>query len=118
MQFNLILNTVLSLAAATTVSAARKANEFSSGNCAQGTASYEHHGNHNVHVTMDDTSNSVYFGDGPWYYYSGKSKNGGFCTGDLIGSWQNDNKHPCVNLNWRSEGDSRRIKCVRWNNAD
>ncbi|KAF5668359.1 small secreted protein [Fusarium heterosporum] len=112
-----ILSTVLSLTAVTTVNAARKANEFVSGNCAQGTASYEHHGNHNVDVTMDDTSNSVYFGDGPWFYYSGKTKNGGSCTGQMIGSWDNDHKHPCVNLNWRSDQDTRRIKCVRWNNS-
>jgi hypothetical protein len=84
---------------------------------AQGTASYEHQSNYNVDVTMDDTSNSVYFASGPWYYYSGKSGNGGACTGDVLGSWNNDNSHPCVNLNSRS-GDSRRIRCVKWNNGN
>ena len=85
-------------------------------NSAQGTASYEHHSNYNVDVTMDDTSNSVYFASGPWYYYSGKSSNGGVCTGDLLGSWENDTDNPCVNLNERP-GDSRRIQCVKWNNG-
>jgi hypothetical protein len=65
---------------------------------------------------MDDTSNSVYFASGPWYFYSGKSANGGICTGDLLGSWENDSEHPCVNLNERP-GDSRRIQCVLWNNS-
>jgi hypothetical protein len=65
---------------------------------------------------MDDTSNSVYFASGPWYFYGGKSGNGGVCTGDLIGSWANDNDHPCVNLNSRGS-DGRRIKCVKWNNG-
>jgi len=65
---------------------------------------------------MDDTSHSVYFASGPWYYYSGKSRNGGVCTGDLLGSWNNDNGHPCVNLDSRP-GATRRIKCVKWNNG-
>jgi hypothetical protein len=65
---------------------------------------------------MDDTSNSVYFASGPWYFYSGKSSNGGMCQGDLLGSWENDSDHPCVNLNARS-GDTRRIQCVKWNNG-
>jgi hypothetical protein len=34
----------------------------------------------------------------------------------LIGSWANDNDHPCVNLNSRGS-DGRRIKCVKWNNG-
>lgn len=65
---------------------------------------------------MDDTSHSVYFASGPWFYYSEKTKNGGSCYGDLLGSWENDNDHPCVNLDKRGD-DGRRIKCVKWNNS-
>ncbi|KAJ0163729.1 hypothetical protein CTA2_2503 [Colletotrichum tanaceti] len=123
MHISFVLNTLVALGAATAVSASaiapranRKANEFSSGNCAQGTASYEHESNFNVDVTMDDTSHSVYFASGPWFYYGGKTGNGGSCTGDLLGSWANDEKNPCVNLDRRGD-DGRRIKCVRWNNS-
>lgn len=65
---------------------------------------------------MDDTSHSVYFAAGPWYYYDGKISNGGYCVGNLLGVWNNDNDHPCVNLDSRP-GDSRRIRCVRWGSA-
>lgn len=81
-------------------------------NSAQGTASYEHLSNFNVDFTMDDTSHCVYFAPGPWYYYGGKTGNGGACTGDLLGSWQNDHDHPCVYLDGRGD-DGRRIQCVR-----
>ncbi|EGU75777.1 hypothetical protein FOXB_13689 [Fusarium oxysporum f. sp. conglutinans Fo5176] len=124
MHYTTILSTILSLAVATSANAAalnpratRKANEFVSDNCAQGTASYEHNSGFINDVTMDDTSNSVYFAAGPWFYYDGKTENGGSCTGNLLGSWANDNDHPCVNLNQRG-GDSRRIRCVRWNNGN
>ncbi|KAK2004372.1 hypothetical protein LX36DRAFT_431525 [Colletotrichum falcatum] len=123
MHTGFVLNAILALGATTAVSgsviaprANRKANEFSSGNCAQGTASYEHESNFNVDVTMDDTSHSVYFASGPWFYYSGKTGNGGSCTGDLLGSWANDEANPCVNLDSRG-ADGRRIRCVRWNNG-
>ncbi|KAK1988809.1 hypothetical protein LZ30DRAFT_697663 [Colletotrichum cereale] len=123
MHTSFVLNAILALGAATAVSgsvisprANRKANEFSSGNCAQGTASYEHESNFNVDVTMDDTSHSVYFASGPWFYYSEKTSNGGQCTGDLLGSWANDEANPCVNLDKRGD-DGRRIKCVKWNNG-
>ncbi|KAH7198393.1 uncharacterized protein B0J16DRAFT_367484 [Fusarium flagelliforme] len=122
MHYTTLLTTVLSLSLTASVSATaispralRKANEFVSENCAQGTASYEHHGNFNIDVTMDDTSNSVYLASGPWYFYGGKSSNGGLCTGDVLGSWENDTDNPCVNLNRRGD-DGRRIQCVRWNN--
>ncbi|KAE9571229.1 hypothetical protein CGCF415_v013036 [Colletotrichum fructicola] len=124
MHFTNVLNIVLTLGAAAGASAAavapranRKANEFSSGTCAQGTASYEHESNFNVDVTMDDTSHSVYFASGPWYFFDGKTGNGGGCTGNLLGRWNNDNDHPCVNLDGR-DGDDRRIQCVRWGSAE
>ncbi|UPL02927.1 hypothetical protein LCI18_013861 [Fusarium solani-melongenae] len=123
MHTGFLLNAILALGAVKAVSASaispranRKANEFSSGDCAQGTASYEHESNFNVDVTMDDTSHSVYFASGPWFYYGGKTGNGGSCTGDLLGSWNNDENHPCVNLDRRGD-DGRRIQCVRWNNG-
>ncbi|KAH9819778.1 Small secreted protein [Teratosphaeria destructans] len=111
---------VLALSASVSASAIlpranRKANEFSSGDCRQGTASYEHESNYNIDVTMDDTSHSVYFASGPWYFYSEKASDGGLCGGELIGSWQNKESEPCVNLDARGE-DYRRIKCVEWNN--
>ncbi|KAI1813970.1 hypothetical protein GGS20DRAFT_585984 [Poronia punctata] len=121
-----VLKTILALgvASATTASASvmsaranRKANEFSSNNCAQGTASYEHESNFNVDVTMDDTSHSVYFASGPWYYYDDKTGDGGSCAGNLIGAWNNDEDHPCVDLDQRGDDDKRRIKCVKWNNG-
>ncbi|KAF4465142.1 Small secreted [Fusarium albosuccineum] len=122
MHTSFILNAILALGAATAVSASaiapranRKANEFSSDNCAQGTASYEHESNFNVDVTMDDTSNSVYFASGPWFFYGDKTGNGGSCTGELLGKWDDEN-NPCVNLNRRGD-DGRRIKCVKWNNG-
>ncbi|KAF3763432.1 hypothetical protein M406DRAFT_262231 [Cryphonectria parasitica EP155] len=124
MHSSFILNAMLALGAAVGVSASaitpranRKANEFSSDNCAQGTASYEHESNYNVDVTMDDSSHSVYFASGPWFYYSEKTGDGASCAGDLLGNWANDNDHPCVNLDQR-DGDSRRIKCVKWNNGN
>ncbi|TDZ23900.1 hypothetical protein C8034_v005983 [Colletotrichum sidae] len=122
MHASFVLNTILALGAVTASASAvlpranRKANEFSSGDCAQGTASYEHESNFNIDVTMDDTSHSVYFASGPWFYYDGKTSDGGSCTGNLLGSWANDNDHPCVNLDRRGD-DGRRIRCVKWNNS-
>ncbi|OBT49150.1 hypothetical protein VE00_00230 [Pseudogymnoascus sp. WSF 3629] len=51
-----------------------KANELTSGNCAPGTGSYEHHSAFLGDVTMNDGSHSVYFAAGPWDYFSGKTK--------------------------------------------
>ncbi|KAL6364321.1 hypothetical protein LRP88_02241 [Fusarium phalaenopsidis] len=123
MHAGFLLSTILAFGTATAVSASaispranRKANEFSSGDYAQRTASYKHESNFNVDVTMDDTSHSVYFASGPWFYCGGKTGNGGSCTDDLLGSWNNDESHPCVNLDRRGD-DGRRIQCVRWNNG-
>ncbi|KAJ4246000.1 hypothetical protein NW762_013744 [Fusarium torreyae] len=107
---------------ATTASAAaleprtnRKADEYRGQNCEKDTYNYGHTSNWINEVTMDDTTNSVYFAMGPWFYYSEKTESG-VCSGQLLGSW-NDPNNPCVNLNNRP-GDSRRIKCVVWNNIN
>jgi hypothetical protein len=60
---------------------------------------------------MNDGSHSVYFAAGPWDFFSGKTKEGGYCTGDWIGRWADDS-HPCVNLD-TAGSNGRRIKCVR-----
>lgn len=84
-------------------------------NSAQGSASFEHHSNYINDVTMDDSSHSVYFASGPWYYYDGKTSNGGQCMGNLLGRWNNDNSHPCVNVDNRA--GNVRIRCVRWGDS-
>ncbi|KFY03669.1 hypothetical protein O988_01343 [Pseudogymnoascus sp. VKM F-3808] len=87
-----------------------KANELTSHDCAPGTGSYEHHAIGLYDVTMDDTSHSVYLAAGPWNYYSDKTSNGGSCSGDFIGRWD-DESHPCVDLD-AAGFNGRRIKCV------
>lgn len=74
-------------------------------------------------VTIDDTTNSVYFNHGTtdvgnrrkiWVAYSGKTGNGGSCTGTRLGSVPlgDDGKSDegCVNIN---NVFSVRIKCVQ-----
>ncbi|KFY43726.1 hypothetical protein V495_03822 [Pseudogymnoascus sp. VKM F-4514 (FW-929)] len=85
-------------------------NHFFSRNSAPGTGSYEHHAIGLYDVTMDDTSHSVYLAAGPWNYYSDKTGNGGSCSGDFIGRWD-DESHPCVDLD-AAGFNGRRIKCV------
>ncbi|KFZ01131.1 hypothetical protein V501_10201 [Pseudogymnoascus sp. VKM F-4519 (FW-2642)] len=116
MHTSFILTAVVAIGAATGASASAmapraalpKANELTSPNCAPGTGSYEHHSAFLGDVTMNDGSHSVYFAAGPWDFFSGKTKEGGYCTGDWIGRWADDS-HPCVNLD-TAGSNGRRIK--------
>ncbi|KAI1081192.1 hypothetical protein F5B20DRAFT_579570 [Whalleya microplaca] len=87
-----------------------KADEFSDGNCQN--RIYGHISN--IETTMDDKSNSVYLAtsdDEHYQYqaYSGKTKNGGKCTGDVLGNMTTGgaDHSPCYNLN---DTFDRRIK--------
>lgn len=85
-----------------------KANEYRSPDCS-GPLNYGLNRATLEHVTMDDTSHSVYLAAPgfSWKGYSGKDKDGGHCTGNLLG----DLPDKCVNLDNHS---SERIRCVLW----
>lgn len=86
-----------------------KANEYKSEDCS-GDMNFEHHSLKLEHVTMDDTSNSVYLASPnfAWYAYSEKTKDGGKCTGMLLTMLPDG----CNDLNEAASGI--RIECVLW----
>ena len=68
---------------------------------------YEHHSAFLNHVTMDDTTHSVYI-TGNFIGYTGKTGNGGSCTGEALIIMN----HACNNLDTVYPG--KRIKCLRY----
>ena len=76
-----------------------------------GSINFAHKNFNLADVTMDDTSHSVYLavtGDDTWQAWSGKSGNGGSCTGTNLGTFSH---LECNNLDTTF---SSRIRCVRY----
>ncbi|KAI0005647.1 small secreted protein [Xylariaceae sp. FL0662B] len=111
MYFATTLMALLSLAALSTQTNF-KADEFSDDHCSHRIYPHVRH----LEVTMDDKSKSVYLASTnddkyQWQAYSGKTHNGGSCTGDMIGNITTGfGANPCHNLDTTFD---RRIKCVK-----
>ncbi|KAK5635627.1 hypothetical protein RRF57_011339 [Xylaria bambusicola] len=97
--------------AATTARATRpKANEYKSEDCS-GSVNYGHNSFLLHDVTMDDTTHSVYL-TGNWELWSGKTGNGGSCTGTK----SLDVSYPsgaCISTSAKSWHANLPVKCVR-----
>ncbi|KAI0008736.1 hypothetical protein F4779DRAFT_641346 [Xylariaceae sp. FL0662B] len=110
MHLTTVVAAILSFAALSTQTCA-KANEYASTDCNQST--FEHHCFTGYRdITMDDKTHSVYLGTPDddmykWQGYSGKTKNGGDCSGDFLGDMPH---HGCNLLNFSFK---KRVKCVR-----
>ncbi|KAK3315744.1 hypothetical protein B0H66DRAFT_270310 [Apodospora peruviana] len=114
MQFSQITALAL-LVASATAKTKQKANEYQSGDCGGG-LNFGHASFKLDDVTMDDSTHSVYLSTmskkDTWRAFSGKTSNGGGCTGEDLGLVP---KLECLNLD-TTYGEGKRIKCVRYVN--
>ncbi|KAK4182564.1 small secreted protein, partial [Podospora australis] len=103
--------TTLALLVVSASATLKKANEYKSGDCS-GDLNFGHKSGNLGDVTMDDSTHSVYLatqeGDDTWEGWSGKTKNGGGCTGEKLGLVPH---LECLNLDTTT---TQRIQCVRY----
>ncbi|KAI1084325.1 small secreted protein [Whalleya microplaca] len=105
---------ILSFAAITTQTCL-KADEYASADCNYIT--YAHSCFVTRDITMDDKTHSVYLAtqdddEQKWQGYTGKTKNGGACTGDFLGDMPVRGCNP-LDYTFKKDGAWTRVRCVR-----
>ncbi|CAJ2505581.1 Uu.00g129750.m01.CDS01 [Anthostomella pinea] len=108
MQFSTFIGLALGTSASLVAADFPKANEYTTHDCS-GDLNYGHHTFDLHEITMDDTTHSVYQAGTSWYFFSGKSENGGYCEGKFLGKTKSDTP-ACLDLDNTVAGE--RIRCM------